>query len=178
MSCMIWYWCPCKCILYSLMTCNNSSLLPTKLYWLFYSDWFTSYLISALIPYHSHLLVLLSHVVIVVNLFCVEGLMEDRCTSNKHSRKKSLYYYKSLARFAKRPKITVYNGTAHFLTAFQKLLTICSSFTWPIDVSVNLTCNMCLFLFGFKNRRTKRIKIRVRHKTVVIIIMCTFYTVA
>ena len=26
------------------------------------------------------------HVVIVVKLGCVEGLMEDRCTSNKHSR--------------------------------------------------------------------------------------------
>jgi len=26
------------------------------------------------------------HVVIVVKLCCVEGLMEDRCTSNKHSR--------------------------------------------------------------------------------------------
>ena len=25
-------------------------------------------------------------VVIVVNLCCVEGLMEDRCISNKHSR--------------------------------------------------------------------------------------------
>ena len=33
-----------------------------------------------------HLLLLLSHVVIVVNLCCVEGLMEDRCISNKHSR--------------------------------------------------------------------------------------------
>jgi len=30
--------------------------------------------------------VLLNHVVIVVKLCCVEGLMEDRCTSNKHSR--------------------------------------------------------------------------------------------
>jgi len=27
---------------------------------------------------------LLNHVVIVVKLCCVEGLMEDRCTSNKH----------------------------------------------------------------------------------------------
>ena len=51
-----------------------------------YSDWFTSYLIRALIPYHGHLLVLLNHVVIVVNICCVEGLMEDRCISNKHSR--------------------------------------------------------------------------------------------
>ena len=47
---------------------------------------FTSSLIRALLPYHSHLLLLLTHVVIVVNLCCVEGLMEDRCTSNKHSR--------------------------------------------------------------------------------------------
>ena len=31
-------------------------------------------------------LLLLSHVVIVVYLCCVEGLMEDRCISNKHSR--------------------------------------------------------------------------------------------
>jgi len=30
--------------------------------------------------------VLLNHVVIVVKLGCVEGLVEDRCTSNKHSR--------------------------------------------------------------------------------------------
>jgi len=29
---------------------------------------------------------LLNHVVIVVKLYCVEGLMEDRYTSNKHSR--------------------------------------------------------------------------------------------
>ena len=58
--------------------------LPTKLDWLLYS--FTSYLIRALIPYNSHLLLLLNHVVIVVKLCCVEGLIEDRCTSNKHSR--------------------------------------------------------------------------------------------
>ena len=38
------------------------------------------------IPYHSHLLLLLNHVVIVVKLCCVVGLMEDRCTSNKHYR--------------------------------------------------------------------------------------------
>jgi len=60
--------------------------IHTKLYWLLYSDWFTSYLIRAFIPYHSHLLLLLSHVVIVVKLCCVEGLMKDRCISNKHSR--------------------------------------------------------------------------------------------
>ena len=59
------------------------SVLPTKLYWLLYSDWSTSYLI---IPNHSRLLLLLNHTVIVVKLCCVEGLMEDRCTSNKHSR--------------------------------------------------------------------------------------------
>jgi len=29
---------------------------------------------------------LLNHVVIVVKQCSVEGLMEDRCTSNKHSR--------------------------------------------------------------------------------------------
>jgi len=58
----------------------------TKLDWLLYSDWFTSYLIRALIPYHSHSLLLLNHVVIVVKLCCVEGLIEDRCISNKHSR--------------------------------------------------------------------------------------------
>ena len=52
-----------------------------------YSDWSTSYLIRALVPYHSHLLLLLNHVVIVVKLCCVEGLREDKCTSNKHSRK-------------------------------------------------------------------------------------------
>jgi len=32
------------------------------------------------------LLLLLNHVVIVVKLCYVEGLMEDSCTSNKHSR--------------------------------------------------------------------------------------------
>jgi len=35
-----------------------------------------------LIPYHSHLILLLNHVVIVVYLGCVKGLMEDRCISN------------------------------------------------------------------------------------------------
>ena len=44
------------------------------------------------LPYHGNLLLLLSYVVIVVNLCCVEGLMEDRCISNKHSR----YYYTHL----------------------------------------------------------------------------------
>ena len=44
------------------------------------------YLIRALLPYHGHLLLLLNHVVIVVKLGCVGGLMEDRCTFNKHSR--------------------------------------------------------------------------------------------
>ena len=43
----------------------------------------TQYLIRALIPYHGDLLLLLSH---VVNLCCVEGLIEDKCISNKHSR--------------------------------------------------------------------------------------------
>ena len=33
-----------------------------------------------------HLLLFLNHVVIVVKLCCVEVLMEDRCTSKKHSR--------------------------------------------------------------------------------------------
>ena len=61
------------------------SLLLTKRYWLLYSNWSTLYLIRALIPYHSHLLLLLNHVGIVVKLCCAEGLMEDRCTSNKHS---------------------------------------------------------------------------------------------
>ena len=55
------------------------SLLPNKRYWLLHS-------IRALIPYHSHLSLLLNHVVIVVKPCCVEGLMEDRCISNKHSR--------------------------------------------------------------------------------------------
>ena len=50
------------------------SLLPTKLYWLLYSDRFTSYLIRAFIPYHSHLFLLLNHVVIVVKLCCVETM--------------------------------------------------------------------------------------------------------
>ena len=43
----------------------------------------TSYALSVILPYHSHLLLLLN---LVVKLCCVEGLMEDRCTSNKHSR--------------------------------------------------------------------------------------------
>ena len=62
------------------------SILPTKRYWLLYSDWFTSYLIRALLPYYSHLILLLNHVVIVAKLCCVEGLIEDRCSSNTHSR--------------------------------------------------------------------------------------------
>jgi len=33
-----------------------------------------------------NVLLLLNHVVIVVKLCCVEGLMEDICKSNKHSR--------------------------------------------------------------------------------------------
>ena len=43
---------------------NTLSLLSTKLYWLLYSDWFTSYLLRTLIPYHSHLLLLLNYVVL------------------------------------------------------------------------------------------------------------------
>jgi len=31
-------------------------------------------------------IIVFNHVVIVVKLCCVEGLMEDRCTSNEHSR--------------------------------------------------------------------------------------------
>jgi len=48
------------------------------------SDSSTSCRIRALVPYYSHLLLLLNHVVIVVKR-CVEGLMEGRCISNKHS---------------------------------------------------------------------------------------------
>jgi len=66
-------------VLLSLMNCKTLvsfiykwSLLPTNLYWLLYSDWFTSYLIRALIPYHGHLLLLLIYVVIVGNLCCAE----------------------------------------------------------------------------------------------------------
>ena len=46
------------------------SELPTKFYWLLYSDWFTSYLIFSWVPYHSHLLLLLNHVLIVVEPCC------------------------------------------------------------------------------------------------------------
>jgi len=42
--------------------------------------------ILVLVTMQGHLLLLLSHVVIVVNQCCVEGLMEDKCISNKHSR--------------------------------------------------------------------------------------------
>jgi len=38
------------------------------------------------IYYHGHLLLLLNHVVTVDKLCCVEGLIEDRCTFNKHFR--------------------------------------------------------------------------------------------
>ena len=38
-----------------------------------------------LLNFIGYLLLLLNHVVIVVKL-CVEGLMKDRCTANKHSR--------------------------------------------------------------------------------------------
>ena len=51
-----------------------------------YSNSSTSCLIRALVSCYSHLLLLLNHVIIVVKLCCVEGLMEDRCISNKHSR--------------------------------------------------------------------------------------------
>ena len=27
MTCMVWYWCPCKCILVSLLNCNNSIVI-------------------------------------------------------------------------------------------------------------------------------------------------------
>ena len=62
------------------------SLLPTKLYWLLYSDWFTSYLIRALIPYHSHVLLLLNYVVLralwKIDVHIISTIVN-----------KSLYYY-------------------------------------------------------------------------------------
>jgi len=42
--------------------------------------------IYAYMYYISHVLLSLNDVVIVVNLCCAEGLMEDRYISNKHSR--------------------------------------------------------------------------------------------
>ena len=65
------------------------SVLPTKLYWYLYSDWFTSYLMRALIPYHSHLLLLLNHVVIVVlrALWKIDVHLISTLVNN------SLYYY-------------------------------------------------------------------------------------
>ena len=56
-------------------------------------DWFTSYLIRALIPYHGHLLLLLNHVVIVVNLCCVDGLMKVDVHLISTLVNKSLHYY-------------------------------------------------------------------------------------
>ena len=100
MTCMSWYWCPCTRILLSLMNCNNSSvliytwsLLPTKLYWLLYSDWFTSYLIMALIPYYSQLLVLLNHVVIVLMYVVLRVLRKIDAYLISTPVNTSLYYY-------------------------------------------------------------------------------------
>ena len=73
-----WYLCPCKCsivsyelqkTLVSLSTHEVCHLLTCIGY--LYSDSSTSCLIRALVPYHSHLLLLLNHVVIVVKLCCV-----------------------------------------------------------------------------------------------------------
>ena len=50
------------------------------------SSLLTRVCVDSIASYHGHLLLWLSHVVIVVNLCCAEGLMEDRCISNKHSR--------------------------------------------------------------------------------------------
>ena len=82
------------------MTCNNLvsfiytwSLLPTKLLRLLYADLFTSYIIRALIPYHSYLLLLLNHVVIVVNLCCVESLWKIDVHLISTLVNKSRYYY-------------------------------------------------------------------------------------
>ena len=36
MTCMIWYWCPCKCILLSLMNCNNSSVMYLQMKFITY----------------------------------------------------------------------------------------------------------------------------------------------
>jgi len=48
-----------------------------------------------LVPYHSHLLLLLNHGVSVVKLCCVEGLMEVRCNLISILVNKSLYYYRN-----------------------------------------------------------------------------------
>ena len=99
------YWfnqcCPCKCILLSLMNCNNSSVIYLHMkcitYWMYfgylYSDSSTSCLISALVPYHSHLLLLLTHVVIVVKPCCVEGLMKIDVHLISALVNKNRYYY-------------------------------------------------------------------------------------
>ena len=64
---------------------NMGSLYLLNCIFYFPIDSSTSCLKRALVPYYSQLYLLLNHVVIVVNLCCVEGLMEDRCISNKHS---------------------------------------------------------------------------------------------
>jgi len=49
-----------------------------------------------MVPYHSHVLLLLNHVVIVVNLCCVEALTVDIWISNKHTfvnKSRYCYYY-------------------------------------------------------------------------------------
>ena len=56
----------------------------TLLSYLFENYFLSSFRLRLCIQYH--LLLLLSHVVIVVKLCCVEGLMEDICISSKHSR--------------------------------------------------------------------------------------------
>jgi len=47
----------------------------------------------ALIPYHSHLLLLLNHVVNVVKLYCVEALWKIDVHVISTLVNKSLYYY-------------------------------------------------------------------------------------
>ena len=63
---------------------NELNLVTTSGYHFIKVSW-DGCLIRALVPY-SQLLLLSNHAVIVVKLGCVEGLMEDRCIANKHSR--------------------------------------------------------------------------------------------
>ena len=49
--------------------------------------WFKRVLVAGTMYFMLCVLIYtVNHVVIVVKLCCFEGLMEDRCTSNKHSR--------------------------------------------------------------------------------------------
>ena len=114
MACMILYCRPCKCMLLYLMNCNPASCTIytcAKLYWLLYSDWSTSHLIRALIPCHSHLLLLLNYVVLRA-LWKIDVYLISTLVNNK----KSLL---NVFTFAQNQKIT-YSSILHSRKVLMK----------------------------------------------------------